>query len=239
MRRRERCNFLRYVPLLGSSALTRFHVHLRRGQVTCPLQFTQSLIIFPMSARKFSLFSFSTLVIILVSYLIFAYQNKPVDLTRIQPGDFPNIPATTDSIRIFQGKIKQNPADAASYTVLGNFFLRAARETGDVTYYGKAETAFLTALKWVPDYTLAQTSLASTYYAQHAFFPALELSQQVYARRPDNIQALATIGDAYLSLGNYPEAERAYQQLSEFNSSPEILVRLAHLEELKGKPEAA
>jgi tetratricopeptide (TPR) repeat protein len=77
------------------------------------------------------------------------------------------------------------------------------------------------------------------YYAQHNFLPELELAQQVHERDPRVTEALVTIGDAQMALGNYPAAEVAYQELSEQNATPPILARLAAFEELKGNPQEA
>jgi tetratricopeptide (TPR) repeat protein len=77
------------------------------------------------------------------------------------------------------------------------------------------------------------------YYAQHDFIPALELAQEVYEGNPMITEALVTIGDAQMALGNYPEAEAAYKELSEQNVTPPVLARLAAFEELKGNPQEA
>ena len=65
------------------------------------------------------------------------------------------------------------------------------------------------------------------------------MAQQVYQANPENIQALATVGDAYLQLGNYQEAEEAYQVLLSKSNTPPVLARLAHLAELKGNTDEA
>ncbi|HJQ13132.1 MAG TPA: tetratricopeptide repeat protein, partial [Anaerolineales bacterium] len=77
------------------------------------------------------------------------------------------------------------------------------------------------------------------YYSQHEFTPALELAQQVYEGNPSITEALVTVGDAQLALGNYAEAEAAYKELSEENATPPVLARLAAFEELKGNPQQA
>jgi tetratricopeptide (TPR) repeat protein len=77
------------------------------------------------------------------------------------------------------------------------------------------------------------------YYAQHDFVPALDLAQQVYEKNSKNVDALTVIGDAQLALGNYQEADLAYQQLREQSNTPPVLARLAAFEELKGNPQQA
>ena len=147
-----------------------------------------------------------------------------------------NIPSVDVAIQSFQARIKQNPQDAVTYTLLAGQYIRQARETGDVTGYQRAESVLKESLTLLPEYTPASTSLASVYYARHEFMKALELAQKDYEKNSKNTQALVIIGDAQLSLGNYQEAETAYQQLYEKGATPPVLARLAALEELKGNP---
>jgi len=150
-----------------------------------------------------------------------------------------NIPPVNDAIKSFQNRIRQNPQDAISYTLLGDLYIRQARETGDVSGYQRAEAALLQALDLLPGYAPAGALLASVHYAQHNFEQALDLAEQVYESNPKNTSALVIMGDAHLSLGNYQEAEAIYQELGEMNATPPVLARLAHLAELKGNPDKA
>lgn len=150
-----------------------------------------------------------------------------------------NIPPVNDAIQTFQDRIKKNPKDAVSYTLLGELYIRQARETGDVGGYQRAEAALLQALELLPGYAPAGASLASVYYAQHDFEQALDLAEQAYESNPKNISALVVMGDAHLSLGNYQQAEKIYRDLEEMIASPPVLARLANLQELKGNPNEA
>jgi tetratricopeptide (TPR) repeat protein len=140
-------------------------------------------------------------------------------------------------IASFQARLKRNPKDAITYTLLANQYVRQARETGDVSRYQRAEEALNESLALIPTYSYASTTLASVYYAQHEFTQALELAQKEYERNPKNTQALVTVADAHLSLGNYREAEAIYLQLNDLGTTPPVLARLAALEELKGNPD--
>ncbi|MFQ5948384.1 MAG: tetratricopeptide repeat protein [Acidimicrobiia bacterium] len=150
-------------------------------------------------------------------------------------GDLSNAAA----IRLFEERIERNPADAVSYTILGQLHISRARETGDVSSYQRAETALQRALELLPNYTPAAASLGAAFYAEHRFTDALEQARQVYEGDSKATQALATMGDAYLALGQYREAERAYQELALAGSNPAILARLAQLEWLRGNAEWA
>ncbi len=161
------------------------------------------------------------------------------DPRRIDDSDLASVPPVENAIRFFQKRIKANPQDAVSYALLAEQYVRQARETGDASGYERAEAALKETLKVLPNYGQANASLASVYYAQHNFIPALELAQEVYEGNPMITEALVTIGDAQMALGNYPEAEAAYKELSEQNATPPVLARLAAFEELKGNPQEA
>ena len=161
------------------------------------------------------------------------------DLSSIDRVDLADIPHVDVSISTFQEKIRDNPQDVVSYTILGQMYVRQARETGNVASYQMAEDSLHRALELVPDSPLAVVSLASVYYAQHDFGEALGLAQSIYKKDPSVVGALATLGDAHLALGHYTQAEEYYRALMERASTPTALARLAHLAELRGDPEEA
>ncbi|MBI5823187.1 MAG: tetratricopeptide repeat protein [Chloroflexi bacterium] len=147
-----------------------------------------------------------------------------------------DIPPVDHAITVFQNRIKQNPADAVSYSMLGELYMRQARETGDVAGYQRAQESLNKALELIPGYSPAGASLASAYYAQHDFEHALDLAQRVYESNPRNISALVIVADTQLALGNYQDAETIYNELLKENATPPVLARLAALEEAKGNP---
>jgi tetratricopeptide (TPR) repeat protein len=192
--------------------------------------------------RKAIFFSLSILLILAFSNIqgaLFKSSKTLPNPKQIDGSELAAVPPVEDTIKFFQRRIKANPQDAVSYTLLAGQYVRQARETGDVSGYQRAEAALEESIGLLPNYELANASLASVYYAQHDFLPALELAQQVYEKDPRITDALVTIGDAQLALGNYQEAEAAYQELIEKEDTPPVLARLAAFEELKGNPQEA
>ncbi len=192
--------------------------------------------------RKAILF-FAFIVLILVfsniqGIFFHSSQNLP-DPRHIDGSELASVPPVEDAIKFFQERIKANPEDAVSYTLLAEQYARQARETGDASGYERAEAALKETLQALPNYGQANAALASVYYAQHEFIPSLELAQEVYEGNPMVTDALVTIGDAQMALGNYQEAEAAYKELSQQNATPPVLARLAAFEELKGNPQEA
>ena len=161
------------------------------------------------------------------------------ELAEVDGSHQANLPPVGEAIEFFQNKIRRNPQDAVSYTLLSDLYMRQARETGDLASYQHAESALRKALQLLPNYAPANASLAAVLYAQHNFDDALALAQQVYQSNPKITQALATMGDAYLALGQYTAGEQTYQELLQKSPSPSVVARLAHLAELKGNTEEA
>jgi tetratricopeptide (TPR) repeat protein len=192
--------------------------------------------------RKAIFFSFAILLILAFSNIggtILQRSKNTLDPRKIDGNELASVPPVEDTIKFFQGRIEANPQDAVSYRLLAEQYVRQARETGDASGYQRAETALQESIRLIPRYGLAKASLASVYYAQHDFLLALELAQEVYEKDPRMSDALATIGDAHLALGNYQEAEAAYHELLAHGATPPVLARLAAFEELKGNPKEA
>ncbi|MCI0556245.1 MAG: tetratricopeptide repeat protein [Anaerolineae bacterium] len=195
-----------------------------------------------MSKRKTILLLSFVIIILVVSNLSGVFFNSSPylpDPEDIDGSTLATIPSVDVAIKTVQNKIKQNPKDAVSYTLLGDLYIRQARETGDVSGYQRAETALNQALEILPGYSPAGSLLASVYYAQHEFAKALTLAEKVYESNTKNSQVRIVIADSYLSLGNYEDAEVIYKEIGETNVTPPLLARLAHLAELKGNSDEA
>ncbi len=197
-----------------------------------------------MNFRRVFLLVGCTLVIIAGSQLFVGLQNAgaPGPLSNpdeIRAERLSHTPDTAVGIRTFQTRIQQNPQDAVSLALLGQLYLRNARETGNVESYQRAEAAMRAALELVPDYPLARSGLAATLYAQHDFQNALVMAEEIYDQNPARTEALAILADAHLALGHYSDAEQAYQLLMESSPGPAPLARQAYLSELKGDPDQA
>ena len=192
--------------------------------------------------RKAIFFSLSVILILVSSNIggtILNSSKYSLNPKNIDGSELAEVPPVESEIKFFQDRIKANPQDGVSYTLLAGQYTREARETGDVANYQRAEAALKESIKLLPNYSPAKSALAAVYYAQHNFSPALELAQQVYETNPRIIDALVTVGDAQLALGKYQEADAAYQELDDQGDTPPVLARLAAFEELKGNSQQA
>jgi tetratricopeptide (TPR) repeat protein len=150
----------------------------------------------------------------------------------------PDMPSADTAIAFWQKRVAQNPKAYIELTFLGEALARNARETGDVNYYQQAEAALRQSLEINPNYVKTPALLSGVLFAMHDFTGTLALAEPL-ADNPHALQALATVGDAHLALGDYEAAAAAYQKLFERTPSPAAYSRLASLTELQGDPNRA
>jgi tetratricopeptide (TPR) repeat protein len=143
---------------------------------------------------------------------------------------------TDKGIRQFETRVKEDPRDFLSLTILGQLYARKGRDGGDLTWLRRAEEAFRHALRLKPDHTPASAQLAAVYVSQHRFAEGLELARQVYAQSPNSLDALATLADAYLETGRYQEADDAIATLERAAGNDQgVLARRAFSAEVRGR----
>jgi tetratricopeptide (TPR) repeat protein len=172
---------------------------------------------------------------------LFIVRHDNAGSTATQPAAAARNPheVTDQVIAFFQARVERDPIDFVSYSKLGEAYVRQARETGDISAYQRAQTAFDKALALFPDDRSAQAGRASVHFSLHDFAGALALARDVYAADPGATSALATIGDADLAIGNYDDARAAYGTLASAAPGAPVLSRESHLEELGGNIDRA
>ncbi len=157
---------------------------------------------------------------------------------------------TDKQIQTLQDRVKRSPADYAGFDGLGAAFLQKARETGDISYYNLAEQALKKALALVPqDFRAADPSIhmAVVCMGEHRFADALSFAQRAIATGSGSLAAFAIEGDAYTDMGDYDQAQLAYdtvQALGRLSTPPLMLAymsdsRQAYLRFLHGESAAA
>ena len=194
-----------------------------------------------MTTRKTIIMVVATAVFIFSSFLFntdnpFTANAKPQQITIPVESSPPSyaMKSSAEQIAFWQQKVQRDDRDYLSLTYLGQAYLQRGRETGDAASYGRAQAALEQALAINPNYELTLSFLSATLIAQHDFQGALEIAQRVYDFDPGALQALATIGDASLELGQYDEAEAAYETLLAQAPGAAVYSRAARLAWLKG-----
>lgn len=148
------------------------------------------------------------------------------------------LPDADTQIAFWSKRIASHPRAYIDLTHLGNAFARKARETSDVGHYVRAEEALRRALRVHPWYVQAVASLSSVLFSLHEFEEALAVARPI-AGDPRGVQALATVGDVHVALGQYGKAQVAYSKLLAWAPSPAAYSRLAFLADLRGDTEQA
>jgi tetratricopeptide (TPR) repeat protein len=117
---------------------------------------------------------------------------------------------------------------------LATAYLLRVRETGDATYYTKAEALLTSTLATNPaelDGLIAASSLAA---ARHEFGDALAWARQAVAAAPERPAAFGVLADALVELGRYEEAVDATQSMVNLRPDQASYARISYLRELHG-----
>jgi tetratricopeptide (TPR) repeat protein len=146
---------------------------------------------------------------------------------------------TATFVRGLERRVRLNPHDGQTLTLLGLAYQQRARETGDPAYYGLSGKALARAAKsGGPKALLAQAdaSLANT---RHRFRDGLALARRAVRLDRYNASAYGALGDAQLNLGRYTPAFAAYDRMAVLAPGIAGFARVANARELRGHPEGA
>lgn len=142
--------------------------------------------------------------------------------------------ALDDQIVALQDTLRADPDQSASAALLGLAYLQKVRETGDPSYYPKAETLFKQALDRDKDNLEALVGLGTLALARHDFADALEWGTKAATLNPYHAAAYGVIGDAEIELGRYDEAIATFQQMINLRPDLTSYTRVSYARELYG-----
>jgi tetratricopeptide (TPR) repeat protein len=139
-----------------------------------------------------------------------------------------------DQIVSLQETLRTSPESPAALALLGLSYLQKVRETGDPSYYPKAEALFEEALKLDDQNLDALIGLGTLALARHEFADALEWGQKAAALNPYHAAAFGVIGDAQIELGRYDDAVASFQQMIDLRPDLSSFSRVSYARELYG-----
>jgi tetratricopeptide (TPR) repeat protein len=142
-------------------------------------------------------------------------------------------------IATMQARLKANPNDVVAYGTLGEAYLQRTRETGDPSYYGKAQAVFESALQRDPNNLEALIGEGSLALSRHEFQLALELGQRALTENGTVARIFGIIGDAQVELGMYDSAVATIQRMVDLRPDLSSYSRVSHLRELYGDLDGA
>jgi tetratricopeptide (TPR) repeat protein len=146
---------------------------------------------------------------------------------------------TDDLIAGLQDRIRRKPADLDSYAQLGAAYVQRARETGDPTYYARAEAVLESARQRDPQHVETLISRGTLALARHQFREALLIGEQARALNPSIPRIYGVIGDAQVELGMYDEAVATIQTMVDLRPDLGSYSRVSYLRELHGDLDGA
>ena len=154
--------------------------------------------------------------------------------------NFVRMGATTDqTIQALQTHLKESPNDWASYSQLGLSYMQKARETGDPSYYPKAEQTFSKTLANNPGDYSAVGGMGALKLAQHQFESALVWGERARNLNPNSVYGYGVSADAHIELGQYPEAVQTLQAMVNLRPDMSSYSRISYIRELYGNLDQA
>jgi tetratricopeptide (TPR) repeat protein len=151
----------------------------------------------------------------------------------VREGELPDA-TTAQRIEGLQAQVRQAPSDPEAYAQLGLAYLQQVRETGDPTFYPRAEGTFTRALQLDPNDFTAISGLGSVALARHDFRRALELGERAARVSPGVARNYGVIGDAQIELGRYGAAEHTLQHYVDAKPELSSYARVSYFRELHG-----
>src|SRR6185295_8215225 len=172
-------------------------------------------------------------------------------VNRSGPEPLPGIPAsagpagqpapqdTESMIASLQVAVKADPADAEGYALLGDAYYQRARETGDATYYSRADASYDAALSRSPDDLTATIGKGTLALARHDFRAGLDLALRARRLAPDLVRPYAVLADAQVELGRYAAAAKSLERMAALKPTLATYSRISYYRELGGDLDGA
>lgn len=159
--------------------------------------------------------------------------NSPLSVTRTSAAPQDKEVVTAEEF------IEKVPDSPIGYNRLAVVYIKKARETGNVDFNLKAESAVKQALLLAPGDQTARKLTATLDLSGHRFSEALEVGQQLEKELPDDPFVYGILTDANAELGNYPAAVAAAQKMVDLRPNSLSYARVAHLRSLHGDHDGA
>jgi tetratricopeptide (TPR) repeat protein len=123
---------------------------------------------------------------------------------------------------------RSHPTDAA-WSRLGDAYMQKARETMDLSYYGRAEASYRKSLAINPAYANALVGVAWVESGRHEFEQSIEWANKALKVDLNRADAYGLLGDAATEMGDYDTAFEHYQKMLDLKPDMASYSRSAHL----------
>jgi tetratricopeptide (TPR) repeat protein len=147
--------------------------------------------------------------------------------------------ATDNHIAHYQRLLQRHPLNSRAYYGLGDALIRKARETGDPSYFNRAEEALKKSLEINPNNAGAMRHLAYVFYSRHEFEPAAVHAGKAIEMDSTDGDSYGILGDALMETGEYQKADDAYRKMMQLEESLYSYSRQAGLKSMRGDSSGA
>lgn len=137
-------------------------------------------------------------------------------------------------IAAMDARLAADAGDVEAAVLLADALLRQGRISGSAAPSMRAEQVLRQALREAPGNYDALRMQAAVYLSQHRFREAIEVSERCREMRPADAVNFGAIGDAYIELGDYPQAFDAFDRMMTLRPSAAAYSRVAYARELQG-----
>ena len=151
----------------------------------------------------------------------------------VREGQLPSA-TTPQRIEGLQAQVREAPSDPEGYAQLGLAYLQQVRETGDPSFYPRAQGVFDEALRLDPNDFTATSGLGSLALARHDFGQALALGERAGRISPGVARNYGVIADAEIELGRYGAAGETLQRYVDEKPELSSYARVSYFRELHG-----
>jgi tetratricopeptide (TPR) repeat protein len=169
-----------------------------------------------------------TLVVLLSRQAIAQQAVQPEAVQHRSPGQaaLPEETPAQQRIAAAKQQIASDPNRAQAYNELALASLRRTRETADPKYLKDADAALAQGLKLDPEDFQLQKAQVALLLSRHEYAQARDRATVLHRRAPDDVMTFGYLAEAYIALGNYPQAEINAQWMMNMrpNNTPALLV---------------
>jgi tetratricopeptide (TPR) repeat protein len=141
---------------------------------------------------------------------------------------------TDDQIAIYQKWAKGDPANIQTQNLLAAAYIQKTRETADPGYLQRSDALVGRVLARDPRNYEAWRLRNIIELNRHHFSVVADYAGQLTVRAPSDPQNWGTLGDAFMELGRYSDAEKAYGKMAAIKGSLFSLNRLAYYKFVMG-----
>jgi tetratricopeptide (TPR) repeat protein len=137
-------------------------------------------------------------------------------------------------ISSLEERLHTDPNNVKANSILGHAYLQRARESGDPTYYTRADVLFERALKRDPKSVEALLGKASLLMARHNFREAKDVATTAIQANPDVVATYGVLTDALVELGEVDAAIRTLDTMVRRKPNLSSYSRVSYVREIMG-----